>query len=531
MSFVSFYFLIFIAVVIIVYYITPKKVRWIVLLAASYIFYALNDIRALFFIIATTCTVFYTGILLDKLHAEEKGVIAGIGADFGKEERKRHKYLYIKKRRKAAAFALLLNFGILAVLKYSTFFIESFNSLLPRLHGSAELPYVNLLLPLGISFYTFQSLGYIIDVYRGKYPADKHLGKFALFVSFFPQIVQGPISRHDQLAHQLARGNDFDYENFKYGIQLILWGFFKKIVIANRAAILTGSVMNDSDSYQGVEVGFALVLFTIQLYADFSGGMDIARGVSRCLGIDIVRNFERPYFAISIADFWRRWHITLGTWMRDYLMYPIALSKGFAKFNKWSRNHLGSYFGKQFPTAIAMVIVFFVVGVWHGAGWQFIMFGFYNGVLIAIGVLLTEPLQKIRVRYPDLNLKRPTLRILTSLGVFFLVVISRCFIHANGLRHALALIYSSFSVFNLGALSLDYFERTGLGYKGMLVLGIAILILFFISIAQERGVNIRESFARRNIVLRWIVYYFIILYTLLFGVYGGEIADFIYQQF
>ena len=531
MSFVSQGFLLFLAIVFLAYYIVPLRFRWIVLLVSSYAFYALNDVRAFFFIVLTTCTVFCSGIAIDKINAEQKALLDSKDEKWLSDNKKSAREGFGIKRKRVVVFALLVNFCILALLKYSGFFVESLNAILPKLSVSAEIPYLNLLIPLGLSFYTFQSLGYIVDVYRGKYPADRNLARFALFVSFFPQIVQGPISRYDQLAHQLTEGHAFDYENFKYGLQLILWGLFKKLVIADRAAIPAYLVLTNSDQYEGSQIGFAVLLFTIRVYTDFSGGMDIARGVSKCLGIDMVRNFQRPYFAISISDYWRRWHITLGAWMRDYLLYSITFSKGFAKLNKWSRTHLGSYFGKILPTCLAMTVVFFAVGVWHGAGWMYIAFGFYNGALIVIGILLTAPIQKMRNRYPAINTKKPFVRIGAVLGTFFLVCIGKYFAAAYGLRHALDLLYSTFSAFNPGGLSAGFLSSIELDSKELVVLIVSITMLFIVSLIQERGINIRECFARQNIVLKWLAYCFVVLCILLLSDFGEGIGVFVYQQF
>ncbi len=228
------------------------------------------------------------------------------------------------------ALVALGNFGLLFFFKYWNFSAEAINKLLPN----GNLPVFELILPLGISFYMFQSIGYVIDVYRKKYPPEKNILKFALFVSFFPQMVQGPISRFDSLGKQLYRGNSFSYDSLKAGIELTLCGYLKKLLIADRAAILVNSVFQHYSEYDGGIILIGVVFYCIQLYCDFSGGIDITRGVAKMFGIELVENFKRPIFATSLSDFWRRWHISLGTWMKDYLFYPLSLSKPFIKLRK-----------------------------------------------------------------------------------------------------------------------------------------------------------------------------------------------------
>ena len=389
MSFISFTFVIFILLVVLLYFAMPKRLQWVVLLVASYAFYLFSGITIALFLMFTTVSTFYTGILLGKVNEKQRMALAADKQTLDKNQKKRLRVDAKKRKRIIVAVALIVNFGILVFLKYFNFFADNINSLFSIMTITTQIPHINLLLPLGISFYTFQSAGYVIDVYRGKYLPDKNLAKFALFVSFFPQIVQGPIGRHDDLAHQLYAPHKFDCKQAKYGVQLIVWGFFKKLVIADRAAVLVNQVFNNYQQYAGMEIFIAVLLYCVQLYADFSGGIDIDLGVAQTMGIKLAKNFRRPYFARSISGFWQRWHITLGTWMRDYLFYPLCLSKFFVKLGKFSRKILGNYFGKILPTYIATVVVFLTIGIWHGASWKYIAFGLYNGGLITLALLFT----------------------------------------------------------------------------------------------------------------------------------------------
>jgi len=530
MSFVSFDFYVFLAILFAVYFIIPKKYQWVILLIGSYIFYAYADIKMMGFLVITTISIFIAGLALDKSHKNQESLFTDKDSGWLKENKKSFIQQFAKERKRILLIVLFVNLGILGSLKYSSFVVNNLNPFLNNFEYGL-LPELDLLLPLGISFYTFQSLGYLIDVYRGKYSADRNLGKFALFTSFFPQLVQGPISRHDQLANQLTQPHSFDYENFKFGLQRMLWGFFKKLVIADRAAMLVNSVMPNYTEYAGFEIGFTVLVFMIQVYADFSGGIDIALGVAQCLGINLVENFQRPFFATGISDYWKRWHITLGSWMKDYLLYPMTFSKWFGRFNKWCRKHMGLYFGKILPTSLAMAIVFLAVGVWHGPEWKYVAFGFYNGGLIIIGILLSGPLQKVKARYPWFTIENILIRILAILGTTFLVFIGKYFAIAATVPQAIELLVSTFSVFNPRDFMGTFLEKAKFVRFDLIVLSGSLIVLFIVGLMQEMGIRVREWVAQKPIVLRWTVYYILIFTILILGVRSLEGAIFAYQRF
>lgn len=532
MSFVSAPFLIFVAFLLLLYFIVPPKVRWIVLLAGSYFYYAASAGMLILFIIFTTLTVYACTMLLSALNREQSCQLENRDAEWLRQHKKDVAKRYMRYKRWVLLAGLLLNFGVLAFLKYYDFLAENINGLFSVFSLRASLPSFSLLLPLGISFYTFQVLGYVIDVYRDKVPAERNFFRLALFVSFFPQIVQGPISRYDQLAHQLYEPHRFEYDRFKRGMLLILWGFFKKLVIADRAAILVSAVLPHYKDYAGIEIGFAVLMFMVQVYGDFSGGMDIARGISQCIGIDMVQNFERPHFAVGIGDYWRRWHITLGSWMRDYLLYPLSLSRGFGKLGKKTRKWFGKEYGKIIPTCLAMTVVFLTVGIWHGAEWRHVMFGVYNGFFIVLGILLAKPIQKIQEKHPWFTSKILVFRILLSLGTCFIIFISKYFAAADNVGHALKLLISTFSVFNPDALWDGYFENTGFGLKNLCIIAASIAVFFAVSLMQENGIQVRDFLSRRNIIVRWVVYFILLFSVLLLSANIGEGGNaFVYAQF
>lgn len=340
MIFNSLAFFVFFPIVVALYFLTPARHRWATLLAASWFFYAWWRIEYLGLLLVST-TVDYT-----------------VGRLLGREERPGRRKLYL-------GVSLLINLGMLFVFKYLGFFAVTARAL------GANVPLVELVLPVGISFYTFQTIGYGIDVYRRKYEPETHFGRFALFVSFFPHLVAGPIMRAEALLPQFRRERSWDFDRAMSGLGWMLWGLFKKVVIADRAAGYVNAVYGDPSRFQGATVVVATYLFAFQIYCDFSGYSDIALGAARVLGFDLMRNFNRPYAARSMVDFWRRWHISLSTWFFDYVYVPLGgnrVSSGRRAFN--------------------VLVVFLLSGLWHGASWTFVLWGAYHGILVVLSVAL-----------------------------------------------------------------------------------------------------------------------------------------------
>ena len=269
-------------------------------------------------------------------------------------------------------FAVLLNFGILFAFKYLNFFIDNINAVIGIFSRTASIATVKLILPLGISFYIFQTIGYVADVYFGKYEAEKNPFKLALFVSFFPQLLQGPIGRYNLMAPSLFAAHDFDFRNFSFGIERMLWGYFKKIVIADRLITAVGTITASPADYPGVMVICGMLFYAVQLYCDFTGGIDITIGVAEVLGVKLSENFKRPFFSKNVAEYWRRWHITLGTWFKDYTFYPLSTSKTMMKLTKLTKEKFGNGAAKRVPVYLSTVILWFATGAWHGAKWNFI---------------------------------------------------------------------------------------------------------------------------------------------------------------
>ncbi|MCL2747685.1 MAG: MBOAT family protein, partial [Oscillospiraceae bacterium] len=422
--------------------------------------------------------------------------------------------------------------GLLFTVKYFDFTATALDNLFALLGIGARLPRLGLLLPLGLSFYIFQSVGYMLDVYRKKIKPDRNPLRLALFVSFFPQVIQGPIGRHGRLSETLYKPHRFDADQMKYGIQLMLWGAFKKMVIADRAAVLVDTVFSKYTSYGGALIFVGVIFYCLQIYCDFSGGIDMARGVAQCLGIRMDENFRRPYFAGSVSEFWQRWHITLGSWMRDYLFYPIALSKPFAKLGKTLRRKWGRDAGKIVPASLATFVVFFVIGIWHGASFKFVAFGLYNGVIITASTLLEKRYARIKKRLGIAPGNRKW-RVFAILRTFLLLCVGRYFSRAATLMTSLRMMERTVTVPKFFQLADGTLLNLGLDVTDLIVLALSAALLFAVSFRQERGVEIRRSLEKRNFLTQWAVMVAAIVIILFFGIYRDSYVaqQFIYAGF
>lgn len=532
MAFTSVQFVVFLFLAATSYFLTPKRYRWVTLFLVNYIFYFMAGAGYFIYLLATTITIYLAGVKLGNMSAKNKADFAAAKGELDKEQKKAWKGNFTKKKRMVLIPALLFNFGILAVLKYYNFVGANLNALLERFSIGAEVPVYSFLLPLGISFYTFQSVGYLIDVYREKYEPERNLAKFALFISFFPQIVQGPIGRYHILAEQLYRPNTFSYERVKFGIQLMFWGAFKKLVIADRAGVIVDTIFGYPDTFGGTYVAVAAFVYCIQLYGDFSGGIDIATGAAQVLGIQLEKNFERPYLATSIPDFWRRWHITLGAWFRDYVFYPLSLSKFFMKVGKKGRKVFGNYIGKLLPVLIPQFIVFFLIGIWHGAEWKYIAFGFYNGTLIVLGILFDQPLKKLMEKF-HIKTECFSWRLFQVLRTLILVALGKIITRAPGVSASAFMVHSMLSNWDGDILINGGLLKLGLDVQDLWVLLFSSLVLLTVSLMQESGIQVRETLSKQNLLFRWIIYLAAIFSLILFGVYGlnYNASDFIYRGF
>ena len=540
MSYTSFAFFLFLAAVAAVYFLFPvKKYQWTVLLVASYVFYLMAGYRYAAFIVITTISTYLAALWIDKIALKGKEELKAHKADWDKDQKKQFKAVLKKKKHGIMIAVVVLNLGILAFLKYYNFFAGSLNDLLAAGGAAFSAPTLKLFLPLGISFYTFQSVGYVVDVYREKIRAEKNPAKLALFVSFFPQIIQGPISFYDQLAHQLYEPHSFDFTRAKYGAELVLWGLFKKLVIADRAYIAIKTALDDYTGFGGTTLTFTVLLYALQLYTDFSGGIDISRGVAQILGIDMTQNFRRPYFATSINDYWRRWHISLGAWMKEYVFYPLALSKSFTNVTKKIRGtkfgatKMGTHIAKVLPTSFASLVVFFLVGVWHGANWKYVAFGIWNGGVIMLSTLLEPAFQQMTAKL-RINPKNWLFVLFQMARTFVIVAIGYVFDVAPDFAQSMRTFWLMLTdqSFTQGKMEI---ASLGLTKGEYLIIGVCSLFLLLVSIIQERhpDASLRVMLDKKPFILRYLMLLVGMAVILVFGVYGPgyDAAAFVYMQF
>lgn len=540
MSYTSLNFLFFVVVSMLAYFLFPfKKHKWVVLLVSSYVFYLYTGYKYVAFILFTTISTYLVGLGIEKIANNSKKKLKEMKAEWSREEKKKYKEKIKVNKRLLLALALVVNFGILAFLKYYNFFAGSLNDVVGAFAIDFSAPTLNLFLPLGISFYTFQSMGYLVDVYREKTPAQRNPFKFALFVSFFPQIVQGPIGIYDDLAHQLFESHSFDFNRFKHGLELILWGLVKKLIIADRAVIAINTVKDNYGDYSGTTLTFIILLYALQLYADFSGGVDISRGVAQLFGIDMMENFKRPYFSKDINEYWRRWHISLGNWFKNYLFYPLAMSSLFIntskkiKGTKFGSTAVGAHIAKVLPTSIASFIVFFTVGVWHGATWTYVAFGVWNGGIIMLSVLL-KPVFDWTTNKLHINTKSFPYTVFQIFRTFIVVLIGYVFDVAPTFKNAMDTFVLFFTDQNF---TVGWAEITNLGLakKEYLLLILGTIFIFIISVIQERNdkTTIREMLDTKPFAWRWLAIFIAIMALAVFGIYGSgyDPADFVYMNF
>lgn len=531
MLFTSYEFMIFVLVTAVLYYVVPKKMQWWVLLGADYVFYAIAGVEYLPFILVTTISAYLTGMKLRSLKSAQEQYLAVHKAEMSREERKEYKAKEKKKQWRWLLLALLFNLGILAVLKYTNFAISNVNSIMKAFGGDGAIQFVDLVLPLGISFYTFQTLGYVIDVYRGKYEAETNPFKFALFVSFFPQLVQGPISRFDDLASGLFAEHKFDAKTVSYGLQRILWGYFKKMVIADRMLIAVNEIIQNPDTYQGAYVFAGMLFYALELYADFTGGIDITIGIAQVLDIEVAENFRRPYFSKNIKEYWKRWHITMGTWFTDYIFYPISVCQPMLNLSKWSRKHLGEALGKRVPVYLSSFVVWFTTGIWHGASWNFIAWGLGNFVVIMISQECEPLYGKFHGKFPTIK-EKWAFRAFQVVRTVLLMSTLRMFDCYRDVPLTFKMFGSMFTTWNWGELFSGGLLNLGLDIKDYVILFIGFLVLLTVSLVQRSG-KVRDKIAAKALPVRVAIWYGLFLAVLLFGAYGVgyDASQFIYNQF
>ncbi|HZW03607.1 MAG TPA: MBOAT family protein [Anaerolineaceae bacterium] len=481
MLFNSAEFLIFFPIVVALFFALPQRYRWVLLLAASYYFYIAWKAEYVVLIMLSTLVDYFAG--------RQMAQIA--------DRSRRKKYLIL---------SLGIHLSILFAFKYFNFFSDSLRALFTSLELTYPVPVFRALLPVGISFYTFKSLSYIIDIYRGIKQPETHLGIFALYVSFFPQLISGPIDRSERMIPQLKRAQFWDWARIGEGLRRMGWGYFKKLVIADRLAVLVNTVYDSPGDFTGVPLILATYFFAFQIYCDFSGYSDIAIGAARVMGYDLTENFQRPYFSRSIGEFWRRWHITLSTWFRDYLYIPLG------------GNRVSD--GRK---AANLMIVFLVSGLWHGAAWTFVIWGGLHGLYLVTSQATARWRAGLAERLHLARFSRLT-GALSLLITFHLVTFAWIFFRANSLGDALYIAGHLFT-----GLELQAGYGFGLGLYDLAIVLLAILVMEGSHLFEHRTGAVWTYLRSWPRWLRWATDYALIFAVLLFGRMG--VTEFIYFQF
>ena len=521
MQFTTVSFLLFGAVVLLGYYLMPQKHRWLLLLAASWFFYLWAGIEYLGFILLTTLSTYAATAFMARSLEKQDTYLAAHKTELSREEKKAYKAAVKTKNRWILTACLVLNFAVLAVCK------ACLTAPFAEIAKGGRLTFLTLSLPLGISFYMFQSMGYAVDVYRGTVQAEKNPLKVALFVSYFPQLIQGPISKFSDLAPNLFTGRPFDGKQLSFGLQRLLWGFFKKLVIADRIAAAV--VALKGPAYTGMGFFLLTLFYAVQIYADFTGGIDMALGISEALGIPLAENFVRPFFSKNIAEYWRRWHITLGEWMKSYIFYPISVSQPMLKLSKAARSKLGDV-GKRLPVYVASVATWFVTGIWHGLTPNFILWGMMNCFVIVVSEELVPLYERFHNRF---GLKeRKWYGVFEMLRMFLLMNLIRIVDLFPDVSQYFSRMGSLVTTANWQILwdgTLLQLGLTGLDY-GILLFGI--VLMFAVSLYQEKKGSVRQMLWQRPI-LRYSLVFVLLVLVLLLGSYGigYNASNFIYNQF
>lgn len=518
----SLFFLLFLAGLLPVYYLCPLRCRWAVLLAASVLFYLFACAASPVYLLLTSVSIWIAGLAMDaaeqksrrQLAATEKAEAAGI-----------KKACKVKKKRIATA-AALFNLAILLTLKYDGFFGGILNSILSFAGITIEVP--NFLAPLGISYYTLIAIGYLVDIYKGKIRAQKNYARLLLFLAYFPQMTQGPMNRYQPMEKQLFEGHRFEYHNFSYGCQRILWGLFKKMVIADNLQPVSQAIFDGFGQMSSLACFLGCVYITVWMYADFSGYMDIVAGASELFGIHIAENFARPFFSQSLSEYWRRWHISLGAWFRDYMFYPLAISKPAARFGKRGRKWFGVRVGKLFPSLFALTFVWTCTGFWHDASWRYILWGFANGAVI-MGAMVLEPYFERAKSALHIRQESRWWKAFSMARTFLLVCLLKVFPGPQNTLESFRYIGRLFTAHRMPAGWQELMP--GIGRGDAILLLFAIGLMFAVDVIGERE-PVRDVLARRNTLVRWALYLFLLIFILAVGQFQVSMTGgFAYAQF
>ncbi len=509
MTITSFSFWIFLLLFVCIYYLWPSKNRWLVLLCASISFFVLASGWQMILYMLFGVVVAYIGAYA--IHCSSN----------------------TKTKKFIMFIVVLLIIGELASLKYVQFAAGTIGKIAELFGKRITFDAVSVIAPIGISYYSLSLIGYVLDVYWEKYAAEKNFFKIFLFGIYFPQLTSGPITRYDEMKTEFFGERKFNHITLLYGIQRIIWGLFKKLVIANRAAIFVQTVYGNYELYNGYYIVIAVLLFALQLYADFSGCMDIIMGASQCFGVELPENFDTPFASQSVTEFWRRWHITMGNWFKDYLLYPILKSNFIQKIKKFLKKHVSKKASKEIPTYMGLFVIWVAIGIWHGGSWKFIFAsGVIPGFYLVMGQVFMPIFEKIN-KVIGINTEARSWKMFRSVRTFLCLCTSWILISAGSLKGGFNVVKAMFANNNPWVLSDDSLYMLGLSWKDFNILYIGILIMCVVGILHKNSVNIREKLVKQNLFAQWLIMLIALFSIIILGIYGPgyDAASFIYENF
>lgn len=508
MSILSIYYLIFLAIAGVIYYITPKKCQWCVLLAASVVFFVAACGWGMLLYVGYTLAITYIGVWkLDQCKEEKrkKGILIG---------------------------TIILALAILFPLKYVNFFTINGSKLARLFNIQIAAKQIFLAAPIGISYYTLSVVGYVLDVYWGKCQRQRNLFKHALYMLWFPSLTSGPVLQYEKIRESLFGGHSFSYRNIAFGAQRILWGLFKKMVIANTIVTVIDTVYANPEQYPGLYIVFAVICYAVYLYSDFSGCIDIIIGSADIFGVTMPENFRQPFFSQSTSEFWRRWHISLGEWFKEYLLYPLLKSRVIQKIGRSSKKKFGKKLGKQIPTWLGLMPLWFLTGFWHGGSWKYIV---ASGVIPCcyqiLGEFCTPLFEKIKQIF-GVRTECFSYRLFCRIRTFFCICLIFLFVNSESLTHALHMLKMLFGTFNPWVLMDGSIFTLGVDEKHMLILGLCLVVVWVVSILKEQGKSVRAAIAEQNLVFQWGLWIVLIVSICMLSPSTTEgVRDFLYAQF
>lgn len=517
----------FSALVIVLYFMVPKKKQWCILLLANILFYLYFGIQYMVFIVLSIVITYITGRVLEQLQNRYKACTANID---DRDEKKRLKSIVTKKKRMVLALSLSINMGIWFVMKYLGFLATQFNSVLGLGEGTFSLPVLKLALPLGMSYYSFVAAGYCIDVYRGKYAAEKNILHYATFLSFFLQMIEGPFSRFDALSKTLFEEHQFSKTRFCDGSIRVVWGIFKKCMVADKLSVAVVYIYQNYEQMNGIYIFIAIIFFAMELYADFSGYMDIMLGIAHIMGITMQENFKQPFFSRSIEELWRRWHITLGAWFKDYLFYPVSMSKWAQNLGKNSRKILGTQTGRLLPSYLALVLVWSATGLWHGAAMHYLIWGLMQMIVIMFSMQMTSVYDRCH-KFFHISADTSVWHGIQMIRTFILFGFMEVMSEAGSVSQAFHMYGKLFNKWDFNILSKVETIFVTIPRVDIVVAMIGIFTIIVVDVLKEKQIEMRTRIQRIPAFPRYVIYLGVIYMIILFTTRGDGAGGFMYANF